>query len=301
MRDSFTEDFMYFVDAKSILSSQNGMNIYRGCTHGCIYCDSRSKCYHTPEPFENVEVKQNAPQLLDLALSRKRKKCMIGTGSMSDPYMHCEKELKLTQKCLEVIDDYGFGATVITKSDLVLRDLEIFKSINKKAKSVLQMTLTTFDDELCKKIEPCVCPTSRRVEVLKKFRREEIPTVVWLSPFLPGINNTQKNLEGLLYYCLDAGVCGIINFGIGLTLREGNREYFYDQLEKKFGGMKKRYCDYFGNSYFCGSSNNDKLMDFFYGFCAKHNIISSPENCFEYLREFPEEKLKSNVDQAELF
>ena len=132
---------MQFIKAKGILSSQNGMNIYRGCTHGCIYCDSRSLCYHTPIPFENIEVKENACELLENVLKAKRKKCMIGTGSMSDPYMHCEKDIKLTRRCLEVIEKYGFGVTVLTKSNLILRDIDILEQINKKAKAVVQMTL----------------------------------------------------------------------------------------------------------------------------------------------------------------
>ena len=134
---------MHFVDAKSILSSQNGMNLYRGCTHGCIYCDSRSECYQMKHDFEDIEVKQNAPELLERALRSKRRKCMIGTGAMCDPYMHCEEQLELTRKCLSLIDEYGFGVAIQTKSDRILRDLDLLTSINHKAKCVVQMTLTT--------------------------------------------------------------------------------------------------------------------------------------------------------------
>ena len=281
---------MHFVQAKTILSPHNGMNIYRGCTHGCIYCDSRSKRYHTPEPFEDVEVKENAPELLEAALKKKRKKCMIGTGSMCDPYMHCEEKLLLTRRCLEIINRYGFGATVITKSDLVLRDLDLLKSINEKSKAVVQMTLTTANDELCRKVEPNVCPTSRRVEVLKIFRKENIPTIVWLSPFLPGINNTKENFESLLAMCADAGVKGIINFGIGLTLREGNREYYYSKLDEKFPGLKDRYVQHYRDSYNLMSSNNSELMKYFNFFCSQYGIIHTPEKCYEYLNEFPEKQ-----------
>lgn len=151
---------MHFVDAKGLLSARNGMNIYRGCTHGCIYCDSRSVCYQMKHEFTDIEVKRNAPQLLEDALRRKRRLCMIGTGSMCDPYMHCEKQLGLTRQCLEIIYRYGFGATLITKSDMVLRDFELLKKINSRSKAVVQMTLTTFDEELCKILEPNVCTTS---------------------------------------------------------------------------------------------------------------------------------------------
>lgn len=281
---------MHFVDARTILSTKNGMNIYRGCTHGCIYCDSRSKCYHTPEPFEDIEVKQNAPELLELALSHKRKKCMIGTGSMSDPYMHCEEELGLTRRCLEIIEKHGFGVSLLTKSDRILRDLDLIDSINKKAKAVVQMTLTTFDDRLCRILEPNVCVTSRRFEVLKTMRDAGIPTVVWLSPFLPGINNTKENLAGLLDYCAEAGVRGIINFGIGLTLRQGNREYFYSQLDRHFPGMKQKYIDKYKDAYMIASSNNNELMRFFHGFCQERGILHTVESCFSYLNEFPSGK-----------
>jgi len=157
---------MHKVQAKAILSAKNGMNIYRGCQHGCIYCDARSTCYQMNHVFEDIEVKENAPQLLEAALKRKRKKCMIGTGAMSDPYMPLEMELNLTRQCAELIERYGFGLTVLTKSDNVLRDLDLFCRINAKTKCVIQMTLTTMDDVLSRKIEPGVCTTARRIEVL---------------------------------------------------------------------------------------------------------------------------------------
>ena len=201
---------MHFVSAKSILTTRPcGMNIYRGCSHGCVYCDSRSKCYHFTHDFADIEVKQNAPELLEEALRKKRKRCVIGTGSMCDPYLPIEKELCLTRRCLEIIDRYNFGAAVLTKSDLVLRDLDLLSSINKKAKAVVQMTLTTADDELCKILEPGVCPTSRRVQVLRECKERGIPTVVWLSPLLPFINDTQENIDAIFESCAEAGVKAI--------------------------------------------------------------------------------------------
>lgn len=279
---------MHFVKAKSILSSQNGINVYRGCTHGCIYCDSRSLCYHTPVPFENVEVKENAPELLEEALKKKRKKCMIGTGSMCDPYMHCEEKLGITRRCLEVIERYGFGAGVLTKSDLVLRDIELLDRINRKSKAVVQMTLTTFDDRLCKIIEPNVCETSRRIAVLEECRRRGIPTVVWFSPLLPFINDTIENLMGILESCAKAEVKGIICYGMGLTLRGGNREYFYAALDRYFPGMKEKYIKTFGFSYMADSPDSRRLYDIFNRFCRENGIICTPEGCFEWMRKFPE-------------
>ena len=282
---------MHFVDAKGILTGNNGMcgmNIYRGCTHGCIYCDSRSLCYHFTHPFEDIEVKQNAPELLEKALKSKRKKCMIGTGAMSDPYMHCEEKLHLTRRCLEIIRQYGFGAAVQTKSDRILQDIDLLDEINQSAKCVVQMTLTTYDDDLCKIIEPNVCNTKRRIEVLEEMQRRDIPTVVWLTPILPFINDTKENITAILNECVRVGVKGIIVFGMGLTLREGDREYFYAALDKHFPNLKERYISTFGNAYELPSPNNEELMSILYKVCRANNIISTPEECFKYITELPD-------------
>lgn len=287
---------MHFVEVKGILSQQNGMNIYRGCSHGCIYCDSRSTCYGFTHDFEDIEVKKNAPELLEYALKSKRKKCMIGTGSMCDPYLHIENDLKLTRTCLELIEKYGFGVTVLTKSTRILRDLDILKRINEKTKCVVQMTLTTYDDELCKLIEPNVEVTSKRVEALKIFRDNNIPTVVWLSPILPFINDTKENIEGIMTYCEEAKVKGIINFGMGVTLREGDREYFYDELDKKFPGIKNKYIRTFGNSYECTSKNHRMLYRIFADRAKANGIIYNPDECFSYLCDFPEKTTQLSFD-----
>ena len=279
---------MHFTEAKSILSNKNGMNLYRGCTHGCIYCDSRSRCYGFTHDFEDIEVKRNAPELLEKALRSKRKPCMIGTGAMCDPYMHCENKLMLTRTCLEIIERYGFGVAIQTKSDRILRDLDLLKSINKKAKCVVQMTLTTYDENLCRTIEPNVCTTAERVKALKIFRDNGIPTVVWLSPILPFINDTEENIIGIIDYCIEAGVRGIICFGMGVTLREGDREYFYAALDRNFPGLKEKYQRKYGLSYELTSDNNTTLMALFRKRCREHGIISNVDECFAYLHEFPE-------------
>ena len=274
---------MHYKDVKGILSARNGMNLYRGCTHGCIYCDSRSACYRMDHDFEDVEVKRNAPELLDAALRRKKVRCMIGTGSMSDPYQPLEEVERLTRRCLEIIDRRGFGFSVITKSDLVLRDLDLLRSIRNRSKCVVQMTLTTFDEDLCRKIEPHVCSAKRRFEVLKILRDEGIPTVVWLSPFLPFLNDTEENLRGLLNYCVEAGVRGVVCFGIGLTLREGNREYFYARLDALFPGLRERYIRAYGRRYACISPRHEALMRIFRDECRLHGILCEPEQVFAYL------------------
>ncbi|MCR4606519.1 MAG: radical SAM protein, partial [Oscillospiraceae bacterium] len=276
---------MHFVDAKTILTGSGGhygMNIYRGCTHGCIYCDSRSKCYQFTHHFEDVEVKCNAPELLEAALRSKRKRCMIGTGAMSDPYMHCEEELRLTRKCLEIILNYGFGAAIQTKSDRILRDIDLLDEINRSAKCVVQMTLTTYDDDLCGILEPNVCNTKRRIEVLMEMRERGIPTLVWLTPVLPFINDSVENITAILNECVRAGVRGVIDFGMGLTLREGDREYYYAALDKHFPGLKKKYMERYGNAYELPSPDAKELTGIFQKICRENGILSSPEDCFGF-------------------
>lgn len=289
---------MHFVKAKGILSPKNGMNLYRGCSHGCIYCDSRSKCYHMEHAFEDIEVKENAIELLENALKHKRKKCMIGTGSMTDPYIPLETEIGNVRKALSLIYEYGFGFTVITKSARILRDLDLLQKINERAKCVVQMTLTTYDEALCKKIEPNVSTTRERFEVLKQLRDAGIPTVVWLSPILPFINDTEDNISGILDMCIEAKVYGIICFGMGLTLREGNREYFYEQLDRLFPQLKKKYIQTYGNQYVIESPNNNRLMELFYQKCSKSGIVHNNEQIFQYLHTFEE---KDSAQQLSLW
>lgn len=281
---------MHNVQAKGILSTKSGMNLYRGCSHNCIYCDSRSNCYQMTHDFEDIEVKENAIELLELALKRKRKKCMIGTGSMTDPYIPLEMQLGNVRKTIELVCEYGFGFTVITKSNLILRDLDLLKKINEQTKCIVQMTLTTYDEDLCKKLEPNVCTTRERVEVLKILRDNGIPTVVWLSPILPYINDTRENIEGILNYCIEAKVYGIICFGMGMTLRSGNREYFYRQLDKLFPNMKSCYQQAFGEQYILNSPKSIQLMSLYHSICEKNGIMHDNDALFAYLNEFEQKQ-----------
>lgn len=289
---------MHFVKAKGILSAKNGMNLYRGCSHGCIYCDSRSKCYNMKHQFEDIEVKENAIELLEYELMHKRKKCMIGCGSMTDPYIPLEKQIGNVRNSMALALKYGFGYTLITKSDLILRDLDLIEKINANTKCVVQMTLTTYDENLCRILEPNVSTTRQRFEVLLRLRDLGIPTIVWLCPILPFINDTMDNLAGLLDYCIEAKVYGIICFGMGLTLREGNREYFYEQLDALFPKMKEKYIHVFGNRYNLISSKNDELMKYFHQRCELNGIVHDNKRLFEYLNQF-EDKCKE--EQLRLF
>ncbi len=285
---------MHYVNSKTILSPKNGMNLYRGCTHGCIYCDSRSKIYNMNHKFEDVEVKQNALELLKKELL-KRPKSMIGTGAMTDPYIPLEKHLKYLRKSLELIYRYGFGFTCITKSDLILRDLDLLKKINEKSKVVVQMTLTTADDELCRILEPHVCTTSKRIDVLKILQKEGIPTVVWLTPILPYINDTEENINSLLDSCIDVGVKGIVCFEMGMTLREGDREYYYKKLDEHFPNLKNKYIEEFANNYSIPSPNNKQLMSIFNKKTNEHGILNKPDEVFSYISNFPQNSVQSRL------
>lgn len=287
---------MHFVNAKHILSAHNGMNLYRGCQHGCIYCDARSQCYQMNHVFEDIEVKLNAPQLLEAALKAKRRPCMIGTGAMSDPYIPLEEELQLTRKCLELICKYGFGATVLTKSPRVLRDLDLLSEIHRRAKAVVQMTLTTCDENLCHILEPGVPTTVQRYDALKAFQAAGIPTVVWLCPLVPFLNDTPENLLGILDYCADAGVKGIIQFGMGLTLRDGNREYFYQHLDRHFPGLKETYIRTYGNAYELPSPRERELARLFHEGCEARGIWHDNHTIFRYLNT-----LEDKQEQLSLF
>ncbi len=281
---------MHLVKAKGILSPSNGMNLYRGCLHGCIYCDSRSSCYHMEHAFEDIEVKENAIELLEAALRKKRRKCMLSTGAMTDPYIPLEEEIGNMRRALALADQYGFGFTLITKSARVLRDLDLLRSINEKTKCVVQMTLTTYEEELCRKLEPNVSTTGERFETLLRLREAGIPTVVWLCPILPFINDTEENLRGILDYCVRAKVYGVICFGMGLTLREGNREYFYRQLDRLFPGLKEKYIRLYGNRYQIESPNGPGLMELFHKICEENHLVHDNDEIFRYLQTFEEKR-----------
>ena len=279
---------MHYIETRSILSPKNGMNLYRGCQHGCIYCDSRSRCYHMDHRFEDVAVKQNAIALLTAALKRKRRPCMIGTGSMSDPYTPIEEELQMPRRALEVIERHGCGISILTKSDLILRDLDILERINRRSKAVVQMTLTTMDEGLCRLIEPGVCTTQKRVAVLKECQKRGIPTVVWLCPILPWLNDTPENIRGIVESCAEAGVKGIVCFGMGVSLRDGSREQYYTQLDRKFPGIKERTIRTYGSAYELRSAHHRELSDLFHTLCAKYGIWHDNDRIFHWLSRLEE-------------
>lgn len=248
--------------------------------------------------FDNIEIKENAIELLENTLKRKRRKCMLGTGSMTDPYIPLENEIGYVRKALSLANQYGFGFTLITKSARVLQDLDLLKSINKSTKCVVQMTLTTYNEDLCRKLEPNVSTTRERFEALKQLHNAGIPTVVWLCPILPFINDTEENIRGILNYCIEAKVYGVVCFGMGLTLREGNREFFFDQLDRLFPRMKEKYIQTYGMQYQISSPKSNELMKLFHQVCEDNGIVHDNEKIFEYINMFEE---KHSSIQLSLF
>ena len=281
---------MHYKKYKSILSAQNGVNLYRGCLHGCIYCDSRSECYNFEHDFEDIEIKENALFLLDIEMGRRKKKVMISTGSMTDPYMPIENELKLTRGFLELAYKHHHGASVLTKSCLVERDLELAKKINERTRFVLQMTLTCANEALCKIVEPNVSTTSMRVETLKKFSDAGIDTVVWMTPICPFINDTFENIDKIVDYLIYANVKAIHVFDVSLTLRKGDREYFYLNLDRYFPSLKEKYINAYQNKYVLISPNSSKLLAHIIRRCQENNIICDSKETWKFVSKMKEPK-----------
>lgn len=274
---------MQYIEAKSILSKLRGhdnwfgitynMNLYRGCQHACIYCDTRSECYGIKD-IATISVKSNALELLAKELyAKKRNRATIGTGSMNDPYMPVEKELKLTQGALQTIASERFPVHIITKSDLVVRDKEILQEISKTYAAV-SFTITSADDHLSKLIEPNAPQSSERFKAMEQLAKNGIYTGITLMPILPFINDTKENIQSLLQKAKDSGASYILPM-FGVTLRKGSREYFYTALDDKFPGIKEKYKTYFGERYECLSFRHKELTETFMDLSARLGIKTS--------------------------
>lgn len=252
------------------------MNLYRGCLHGCIYCDSRSDCYEVGD-FEEVKIKINALEILEKELATKRTKGIIGMGSMSDPYNPYENTYELTRKSLSLMEKASYGVFIVTKSSLVLKDLDLLKAINKKNKAIVAITITTSDDDLAKMIEPHVSSTSERFETLKVLNDAGIDAGVLLMPVLPFINDTLDNVKGIVEKAYASNAKFIYSW-FGVTLRDSQREFFYDNLDKHFPVLKKNYETRFGNNYACESPLAKELNQLFISLCIDYDIIYKMED-----------------------
>lgn len=276
------------------LVHQDNFNVYRGCDHGCIYCDARSTVYQIDGLFSDVIVKGNAPELMEAYLKRKRSKTVLVTGGMSDPYNHVEKKEEVFLQVLKVIKRYGFGIYLLTKSSLVERDLELIKTIHYQYKAVVAMTLTTTDDQLASKIEPHVSLPSERLNTLKLYAHHGIMTGVWFCPVLPFLCDTISNVQAVVRAAAAAGVSFIVNFGMGTTMRDGSREYFYDALDRLYPGMKEQYQKQYHRQYVCDSPRAKELYQAFKEECEQHHVVYDWNEIQALIRE-------PNVKQLSLF
>lgn len=274
-------EIMEFVPAKTILSTTKcgddwfgidyNMNLYRGCSHGCIYCDSRSSCYQVDQ-FDTVRGKKNEIEILQRELASKKKKGVVGIGSMSDTYNPFEKKYELTRKALDLLNQYRFGVSIDTKSDLILRDIDLLQKINEHSSVIVKMTITAADDALSKKIEPYVCPSSTRFKALEQLHDAGIFAGILMSPVLPMITDSKENIEHLVKLAAAHKVKFIYTY-MGMTLRENQRDYYYEQLDRLFPGLKEQYQKYYGNRYGCSSPKAKELYIYFTGLCKEYGIL----------------------------
>lgn len=280
---------MDYISSKTIISQyakdnrwfgiNYNMNIYKGCSHGCIYCDSRSECYGI-DNFDKVRAKENAIEIITKELKSKRKTGVIGTGAMSDPYNPFEKKLMLTRNALKQINNHKFGLAVATKSDFVTRDIDILKEIKLHSPVLIKITITTFSDELCRKIEPNVSLSSERFEAIRTLSNNGIFAGILLMPILPFINDNEENIINIVRKAADCGAKFIFAYGFGVTLRQNQREHFYKEIKELFPdkNLVNKYHETFGNSYQCPSPNLKKLWVTFKAECEKSGILYKMED-----------------------
>jgi len=284
---------MEFIPAKTIISGyadgnswfgeNYNMNIYKGCCHGCIYCDSRSECYRI-EDFDHVRAKDNALDLIARELRSKRRKGVVGTGAMSDPYNPFERELRLTRGALELVDAHGFGASIATKSDLVTRDIDMLAAIKTHSPVLVKITVTTADDELCRKIEPRAPVASRRFSAIRQLAGNGIFAGILLMPVLPFIEDNDDNVVSIIRLASDAGA-RFIYPAFGVTLRQNQREWYYSKLDEHFPGLRLKYARQFGNAYECHSSRASQLWRVFCSECDRLGILHKMEDIIEAYRQ----------------
>ena len=288
---------MEFLKAKTILSKVKygsdwygvdyNMNLYRGCSHGCIYCDSRSNCYHI-DNFDVPKGKENALQILEKELSKKTDHGVVGIGSMSDTYNPLEKHYEQTRGALKLLSKYNFGVSIDTKSDLILRDLDLLKEINSKNNVIIKFTITTPHDELSKIIEPHVCVSSKRFEAIKTLSDNDIFVGIMMNPLLPFITDSEKDIKKLVRLAHENGAKFIQSF-MGMTLRENQRDYYYEKLDIHFKGLKEKYIKYYGERYNCPVPNYKQLYKVFTNECDKYGILYNMKDIIKaYKKEIKE-------------
>lgn len=267
-------------------------NVYRGCTHGCIYCDSRSECYRI-EDFENVTAKTNAPDLIRSELSKKRSKALIGTGAMSDPYIPLEKSRRLTRQVLEAAEAAGFPVHITTKSDLILRDADVLQSIALRSRASVSFTITTCQEEISSWIEPHAPSPMARLAAMQSLASRGIYTGVLLMPVLPFVLDNPDNVMTVARQARLHGASYIIPH-FGVTLRDRQRSYYYAKLAERDPGLVQRYQRTFGNSYSAQSPRARELWMLLKDYCGEHGIICR-------MSDFPAYQSEPEAVQLEWF
>lgn len=288
---------MEFISTKTILSNVKygnewygidyNMNLYRGCSHGCIYCDSRSECYNI-DNFDIVRGKENCLNILENELIRKRKKGVIGIGAMSDTYNPQELKYEITREALKLISKYNYGVSIDTKSDLVLRDIDILSKINKNNDVIVKFTITTPNDKLSKIIEPRVCVSSKRLNAIKQLTNNGIFAGVMLNPILPFITDKEEDIKGLVKLSYESGAKFIHTY-MGVTLRQNQRDYYYKNLDFNFKGIKEKYIKYYGSRYSCYPLEYKRLYKTFVAECEKYGILYKME---DIIKAYKKESVK---------
>lgn len=289
---------MEYIPTKAIISGYKenphwfginyNMNIYKGCCHGCIYCDSRSSCYQIID-FDRVRIKENSTEIIKKELKSKRTKGVVGTGAMSDPYNPFEKKYMLTREALKLIDENRFGIAIATKSDLITRDIDILKKIQSHSPTIVKMTITTYDDDLCKRIEKNVSPSSSRFRAIKELTDNGIYTGILLMPVLPFINDGEENIRNIIKKAYECGAKFVFSYGLGVTLRHNQREYYFEQLRKIFPDkeLDKKYINTYGEAYENSAVNHKHLWKIFKEECKKYNLLFDMKDIIEdYKREY---------------
>lgn len=295
---------MEFIKSKTILSKVKygnewfgidyNMNLYRGCSHGCIYCDSRSNCYHI-DNFDVPKGKENALILLENELSKKKDKGVIGIGSMSDTYNPFEKEYEQTRGALKLISKYNFGVSIDTKSDMILRDIDLLKEINLKNNVIVKFTITTSSDELSKMIEPNVCVSSKRFQAIKILSDNGIFVGIMMNPVLPFITDSEENIKKIVKLAHESGAKFIHTY-MGMTLRENQRDYYFKKLDILFPGLKDKYIKYYGERYNCVVPDYKRLYKVFTDECDKYGILYNMKDIISAYKK----SIKTN-EQISLF
>lgn len=285
---------MRTIPAKTILSgyadsgwfgASYNMNLYKGCCHGCIYCDSRSACYRV-DNFDEVRAKRDALSTLERELRSRRRTGIVHTGAMSDPYNPFEEAERLTQGALRLLDRYGYGVVLATKSPLVVRDADLLACIRSHSPAAVNITITTADDGLCRQIERHVPPTSARLDAIRRLSEAGIPCGVLLMPILPFLNDTPENIEAVVRQAARAGARWVFpGYGFGVTLRQNQRDYFYERLDEDFPGLRERYLRAFGDRYFCRSPQARALGTAFRRACREEGLVYRMEDITARIRE----------------